>query len=43
MRYFHGGGHEMAAGGRLYFPEDIPSPEDAKAHILKVTREFLSR
>ena len=43
MTCFHGGGHEMAAGGKLYFPEDIPSPADAKAHILKVTREFLSR
>ena len=39
-RYFHGGGHELAAGGRLYFPEDILSPGDAKAYILKVTREF---
>ena len=42
-RYFHGGGHEMAAGGRLYFPEDIPSPEGAKAYILKVTREFFGK
>ena len=42
MKYFHGGGHEMAAGGRLYFPEDIPSPEAAKAYILKVTKEFFS-
>ncbi|MBR1927816.1 MAG: bifunctional oligoribonuclease/PAP phosphatase NrnA [Bacteroidales bacterium] len=42
MRYFHGGGHERAAGGKLFFPGDIPSPEDAEAHILKVTREFLA-
>ncbi|MBR5661501.1 MAG: bifunctional oligoribonuclease/PAP phosphatase NrnA [Bacteroidales bacterium] len=42
-KYFHGGGHEMAAGGRLYFPEDIPSPEGAKAYILKVTREFFAK
>lgn len=40
-RYFHGGGHELASGGKLFFPGDIPSPEDAKAYILKVTREFL--
>ena len=39
-RYFHGGGHEQAAGGKLFFPEDIPSPCDAKAYILKVTGEF---
>ena len=43
MSYFHGGGHEMAAGGKLNFPEDIPSPSEAKAYILKVTREFLTR
>ena len=43
MRYFNGGGHEMAAGGKLFFPENIPSPEDAKAYILKVSEEFLAR
>ena len=41
-RYFNGGGHELAAGGKLFFPENIPSPEDAKAYILKVSEEFLS-
>ncbi|MBQ6254583.1 MAG: bifunctional oligoribonuclease/PAP phosphatase NrnA [Bacteroidales bacterium] len=41
--HFHGGGHEMAAGGRLYFPEDIPSHGDAEAYILKVTEEFFRR
>ena len=41
-RYFNGGGHELAAGGKLYFPENIPAPEDAKAYILKVSEEFLS-
>lgn len=41
--FFHGGGHEQAAGGRLYFPEDIPSHGDAEAYILKVTEEFFSR
>jgi len=42
MRYFHGGGHELAAGGKLFFPEDIPSKDDAKAYILKVSREFFA-
>ena len=42
VKYFHGGGHEMAAGGKLFFPEDIPSPSDAKAYILKVTGEFFA-
>lgn len=40
--HFHGGGHEMAAGGRLYFPEDVPSPDGAKAYILKVIQKFFS-
>ena len=40
MKHFSGGGHEKAAGGRLLFPEDIASPEDARAYILKVTKEF---
>ena len=42
MRYFNGGGHELAAGGKLIFPENIPSPEDAKAYILKVSEEFFA-
>ena len=43
MRYFNGGGHEMAAGGKLFFPGNIPSPEGAKAYILKVSEEFLAK
>lgn len=38
---FHGGGHELAAGGKLYFPEDIPSPADAAAYIEQATDEEL--
>lgn len=38
---FHGGGHEKAAGGKLYFPGDIPSPADAAAYIESATEEFL--
>ncbi len=40
--YFHGGGHEQAAGGKLFFPDDIPGPDDAQAYILKVTDGFLN-
>lgn len=40
-KHFHGGGHERAAGGKLYFPQDIPSPADAAAYIEKVTDEDL--
>ena len=39
-RYFNGGGHEQAAGGKLAIGKDLASPEDAKAYILKVTHEF---
>ena len=38
---FHGGGHEKAAGGKLYFPGDSPSPADAAAYLESVTDEFL--
>lgn len=33
QRFFHGGGHENAAGGRLFFPDDIPAPADAAAYL----------
>jgi len=39
--WFNGGGHEMAAGGKLFWPENIPSKEDAAEYIEKVTSEFL--
>ena len=42
MKYFNGGGHEMAAGGKLFFPGNIPSPREAKAYILKVSEEFFT-
>lgn len=41
VRCFHGGGHENAAGGKLLFPEDIPSPSDAAAYLEKITNEYL--
>ncbi|MDY6183425.1 MAG: DHH family phosphoesterase [Candidatus Cryptobacteroides sp.] len=39
-RYFHGGGHENASGGRLFFPQDIPSPDEAAGYVERVTREL---
>ncbi len=30
---FHGGGHENAAGGKLWYPADIPTPADAAAYV----------
>jgi len=38
---FHGGGHENAAGGKLFFPADIPSRTEAEAYIEEVTARFL--
>lgn len=40
--HFNGGGHEQAAGGRLYWPENIRKPEDAAAYIENVTKPFLN-
>lgn len=42
-RYFNGGGHELAAGGRLAVPSDISGPEAAAAYIEQCAREFLGR
>ncbi len=39
--YFHGGGHEQASGGRLYFPGDIPDASHAEAFLERITGEFL--
>ena len=39
-RFFNGGGHERAAGGRLTVGEDLASSSDAEAYILKATVEF---
>ena len=40
--YFHGGGHENAAGGRLYMPEDIECIGMAGDYIEKMTHEFMT-
>ena len=39
--YFHGGGHENAAGGRLYMPDDITDIDQAGAYIEKMTHKYL--
>ena len=39
-RYFHGGGHEQASGGRLYFPGDIEGPSMAEQFLERVADEF---
>ena len=42
MQYFHGGGHENAAGGKLFIGEDIPCADDAPAYIEKAVKAFLA-
>ena len=39
--YFHGGGHFHAAGGRLYFPDDITGAAGASAYIETSAARFL--
>lgn len=42
-RYFNGGGHEQAAGGRLSCPDDLPAMDRKviAGYIERVTHEFL--
>ena len=39
--YFHGGGHELAAGGKIFVPSDIPDQASAQAHIASCVAQFL--
>ena len=41
-RYFNGGGHENAAGGRLNVPEDIMDISQAGAYIERNTYRFIT-
>lgn len=41
--HFNGGGHENAAGGRLYIPQDISSIRQAAAYIEEHTHIFMTR
>jgi len=41
-RYFNGGGHELAAGGKMMVPSELKDAEDAARYIEKVTHEYLS-
>lgn len=39
-KYFNGGGHELASGGRLYFPRDISSSKDAEAYVARAVKRY---
>lgn len=38
---FHGGGHERAAGGKLFFPQDVPTPSAAADYVEITTARFM--
>lgn len=39
--YFNGGGHVLAAGGKLLIPKDIDRREDAEKYIVEKVAQFL--
>ena len=40
---FHGGGHECAAGGKLFFPEDIAGPGAAGVYVEAAAARFMRK
>lgn len=42
QKYFNGGGHENAAGGRLFIPQDITGINDAAEYIERTTHIFMT-
>ena len=41
-KYFNGGGHELASGGRLMIPGDVRNSRQASSYIKKVTHTFMT-
>ena len=41
MRWFNGGGHENASGGKLVFGVDIPDASAADAYVERALKEYL--
>ena len=41
VQYFHGGGHENAAGGKLFIGEDIPGADAAQAYVENALQSFM--
>ena len=42
LKYFHGGGHEQAAGGKILLPDDIPSGEALVPWLDHILKTYLS-
>lgn len=40
--FFHGGGHENASGGRLFFNDDVAGIDDVETYILKNAHLFMT-
>ncbi len=40
--HFHGGGHVLAAGGRLMIPSDVKNVAEAEAYVDSAVRRFLN-
>ncbi|MBP5637684.1 MAG: hypothetical protein J6X25_09270, partial [Bacteroidales bacterium] len=40
-KWFHGGGHEQASGGRVFIPEDVPSADQVGSYIEHISARFL--
>lgn len=41
QRFFHGGGHENASGGKVLIGADVPAPEAVPAYIETILKNFL--
>lgn len=39
--FFNGGGHELAAGGKVFFPQNIVSAQDIYAYVRSSVAQFL--
>lgn len=40
-QYFHGGGHELAAGGKIFIPGDIPGASAMEGYLKDIAARFL--
>ena len=41
QRFFHGGGHENASGGKVLIGADVPAPEAVPAYIETILKNFM--
>lgn len=41
-RYFHGGGHVLASGGKIFIPQDVKNFSSVEDYIKRVTDEYFA-